>query len=496
MKTVFINLHGDTNMTAAYLHSVISKAGFDIKTIHFRRLSYEFNDAKNTEMVLLKRIVKKIDPEIILMSVNSMSFWNAIAITNMFKDKLVVWGGIQPMIDPKRCMDHVNVIVRGEGEGAVIDILNAVKNNHPLDKIKNVWIKKQNKIIKNDFRHLIDNLDELPLPDYSQKNKIYIFGKKVYFNENPIPHFKYHYETTFSRGCPFSCNYCINHYYNKIFHHKYLRRRSVESAIKELLFAKKMFPKLKSISFWDDIFITDLIWLRKFAEEYKKKINLPFFAYGNAMLVKEETMRILKYAGLTFFDIGVQTGNEKIRKEKFGRVDTDEHIIRANRILNKLKIKHAYDIIFSEFETEKSINRGIKFLLNFKKPYRIFLNKLAYYPNFKITNMAIKEGLINPDNIASVNPKIRTQVGLSEKFERKDIMINYYLIMGKKFIPNSLINYMLNNYWHIKHPSILLNMTKFVDKFNQLNYLFSSSWSLLISGEFEYVFNRIFKKFN
>ena len=43
MKSLFINLHGDTNMTAAYLHSLVDKAGFDVTTIHFRRYLAEVN---------------------------------------------------------------------------------------------------------------------------------------------------------------------------------------------------------------------------------------------------------------------------------------------------------------------------------------------------------------------------------------------------------------------------------------------------------------------
>jgi len=492
MKIVFINLHGDTNVTVAYLHSLIEKAGFDITTIHFRRLITELTPSTKAELETLKRVIKKINPEVILLSVNSISFWNAVTITNIFKNKKVIWGGVQPLIDPERCMEYVNIIVRGEGDGAAIDILNAIQNKKPLDKIKNVWLKKGNKIIKNDFRPLIQNLDELPYPDFSDKNKLYLLGSKVY-KKNPLPHSNYEYNVTFSRGCPFSCTYCINHFYNKTFKNKYLRRRSVNSAINELRLAKKLYPKLKNINFWDDVFMMDTNWVREFVKKYKKYINLPFFAYGNATFVNNVNMGLLKSAGISFFELGVQSGSEKIRKNIFGRIDSDKQILQANEIIHRYNIPVGYDLIFSEFETEDDIEEGLKFMLKLNKPFKIGRHKLAYYPNFEITQRGLKEGKIKKEQIASIDSEIRTQEITKKEAGKKSIM-NYHFFLGKRYIPNKFITYMFKNKWHKKYPRLLTNVGGFINKMEHAKFSFENMFRMLLRGEFKYVFNRLINK--
>jgi len=492
MKSLFINLHGDTNMTAAYLHSLIDKAGFDITTVHFRRYLAEVNKPTQTELIILRKVVKKINPEVIMISVNSITFWTAVEVSKLFPTKKIIWGGVQPLIDPESCLKHVNIIIRGEGDEAIIDLLNALQNNKSYDKIKNVWVKKKGKIIKNDFRPLIKDLDALPFPDYSDHNKLYILGNKIY-KKNPIPHIKYSYNISFSRGCPFSCTFCINHFYNKIFNYKYLRRRSVDSAIKELLLAKKNSPKIKSIGFWDDIFMNDPKWLKEFAYKYKKYINLPFFAYGNANFITEENMKLLKKAGIHFFELGLQTGSEHIRKNIFKRMDTDEKILKADQIIHKYKIPVGYDLIFSEFENEEDLKNGLKFLLKLKKPFKIGRHKLVYYPNFEITNMALKEGLITLDSVASINPDVKTQE-ITKKNVEKNAAMNYHYLIGKRYIPNRLILYIFNSKWHKKYPHLLTEMASFINKMENLNYSIKSVFSLLLDGEFKYVYHRLLNK--
>lgn len=492
MKVVLINLHGDTNMTAAYLHSLIEKAGFSITTIHFRRLLFEIKLPSKGELKTLKSAIDKIDPEIVLMSVNSMSFWTAVEITRMLEDRKIIWGGVEPLIEPERCLNYVNIIVRGEGDEAIISLLENIKNKKPLGKINNVWIKKGKRIIRNDFGPLVEDLDSLPLPSYDDRNKIYILGERL-FTRNPLPHSKYEYNITFSRGCPFSCKYCLNHFLNKTFRNRYLRRKSVRRAIEELVFAKNHFPKLRNINFWDDVFMMDSGWVRDFAKEYKEKINLPFFAYGNANFVNEENMRMLKKAGISFFDLGVQSGSTKIRNEIFGRSDTNSQILEADRIIHKFRIPVGYDVIFSEFETEETMIEGLKFFLRFRKPFKIQRNKLAYYPNFEITKRALEKNLIKEEQIAGVSKDVNSQIMQKREAEKFPIM-NYYYFLGKRWIPNKLVIFMLEKKWHKKYPSFLVYFGDLINKLENFQYSFQSMFKMIISGDFEYVYNRIFNK--
>src|SRR4030042_4021033 len=107
-------------------------------------------------------------------------------------------------------------------------------------RIKNVCLKRDGQIIKNEPRDLIQDLDSLPFPD-----------KDLYAKE--YTDFKGEYTIITSRGCPFSCTYCCNNFLRKLYQGKgtYKRYRSPENVIAELKFAKEKY-KMKGVLFFDE----------------------------------------------------------------------------------------------------------------------------------------------------------------------------------------------------------------------------------------------------
>ena len=497
LRVVLINLHGEISIRAAYLHAFMAQNGFDVHTIHFRRFILNSRRPNDKELGALKKAVESLKPNVIMMSVTSSDFWDAALITKMFKNNInkygIIWGGPHPTIDPERCLEHVNVVCRGEGEGAILDYLNCLKDGKDVSKIKNLWVKKGEKIVKNEFRPLIEDIDSLPFPDFSDENKLFILGGGI-FRKSPLPYRTYEYHTSFSRGCPFSCTYCINSYYNKEFNHKYYRKRSVKNVMDELLGVMKQFPKLEAMSFWDDVFMTDLEWLRDFAREYKKHVNLPFFAYGHAALITEEKMKLMKDANVNFFDIGVQSGSERLRKEVFKRIDSNKQIMNAAMIVKKLRIPIGYDFIFSEFETEEDLKRGLNFIFSLPKPFKPQINKLTYYLNFELTNLALSEGKINLKDVASMDPETRSLQVVRNDELKKFLLIHYYNLLGKRWIPNGFVRHLFEKRFHERHPNILYKMSSYTTKFEAIRYNFLTTMKMLRRGEFGYIKNRIFNK--
>jgi radical SAM superfamily enzyme YgiQ (UPF0313 family) len=204
-------------------------------------------------------------------------------------------------------------------------------------------------------------------------------------------------------------------------------------------------------------------------------------------------MILLKEAGISFFDLGLQSGSENIRKNIFGRTDTNEMILKADEIIHKHGIKVGYDIIFSEFETEAEVEEGINFLLKLQKPFKVQRNKLAYYPNFKVTQMALEQNLITKDDIASMNDKVKSQV-MNESMAAKQPLMNYYYFLEKMWIPNRLVKYMLKNKWHITHPGFLSKCGAMIERLETMKSSISGMLSLLKNGEYKYVYNRLFNK--
>ena len=103
-----------------------------------------------------------------------------------------------------RTYPEVDVIVRGEGELTLVDLVNAAKDSRSFTDVNGISFQKNGRIFHNPDRPLIPNLDELPMPAY-------------HFVEDNIR--KYHFtmmagsNTIYalvegSRGCPHRCTFC------------------------------------------------------------------------------------------------------------------------------------------------------------------------------------------------------------------------------------------------------------------------------------------------
>jgi radical SAM superfamily enzyme YgiQ (UPF0313 family) len=59
-----------------------------------------------------------------------------------------------------------------------------------------------------------------------------------------------------SRGCPFDCTFCCNHFIKNKYANssKYVRYRSVERVIAECKEILRKYPTVKAFRFWDDVF--------------------------------------------------------------------------------------------------------------------------------------------------------------------------------------------------------------------------------------------------
>ena len=93
------------------------------------------------------------------------------------------------------------------------------------------------------------------------------------------------------------------------------------------------------------MFGLDIEWTRKFCEQYKDKIGIPYWVYVHPKTVTEELVQMLKDSGLFYADMGIQSGSQRVRNEYFKRMDKTEDIQRAMSILNKLKVRPRLDFI-------------------------------------------------------------------------------------------------------------------------------------------------------
>lgn len=246
-----------------------------------------------------------------------------------------VFGGPHPTYFPNLVEeDGVDAVCIGEGEYALLDFVRALEEGRSPVAIPNWWVKQNGAIHRNPPRDLLQDLDELPLPD-----------REAFLQATKST--ELHAIVMTGRGCPYQCTYCCNHLYQKIYagKGKLVRRRSVDHVMRELKQLKD--SGFRFIRFMDDLFILQQEWVTEFSDRYSEEIGLPFSCLVRANFVTERVVSDLKRAGCHRIMMGIEAGNDRIRNEVMKRRMSDSEILEAARIIKASGIRLVTANIFA-----------------------------------------------------------------------------------------------------------------------------------------------------
>lgn len=378
-----------------YLSSVLKIAGHETELIFdpgIGDVEYKFEFLGKSFDITKKMIskLKSYSPDLIAFSsLTNLYPWvsKMSALIKKEMDIPIIVGGLHPTILPEHVIANPNIdmICIGEGEEAILELVDSMQNKKLDYSIKNIWFKKNGDIIKNPTRPLIQNLDSLPFPDKDIFRRYGCFSERLYVMTG--------------RGCPYQCTYCFNSYYRQLLNrdgHPYVRRRSVENVIQELNFFKSKY-KIKEIFFYDDIFTTNNNWIEKFCLIYKKEIHLPFKILVHPHTVRKNMMRLLADAGCIYVDMGIESGSEEIRCKLLKRNEKDHDIINAAKILKDVGIKFCTLNIVG-FPGETCEQMWQTYELNRKiSPNGTIVTIFYPFPKTELADLCIREGFITQD---------------------------------------------------------------------------------------------------
>jgi len=397
MKIVFV-YPGNESIGIEILSAVLKQNG------HETNLAFDpmvFGDAYLASRRLGKlfdceaRVVEQVvvsEPDLVAFSVTTDYYQWASRLAREIKarcDVPIVFGGMHPTSVPEQVIenDSVDVLCIGEGEGALLDLVNQIERcgTHRVDApIPNMWIRSGPDVLKGDIRPLVEDLDGLPFAD-----------KSLFYREVPV--FRKHYTIMMSRGCPFSCTFCCNSLLKTLSRGKgtHLRWRSVRNVIEELAQAKRRW-NYRTVAFYDDVFTFNKKWAREFLPLYRKEIGRPFACVEHPRMIDEEIVGLLKEAGCVNIQLGVQSLNEKTRKEVLGRSETNEEIRESLRLIKRYGIGVTVDHIAEiPRETEEDQIEAALFY-NETRPTVINFFWLSYYPKTEICKF--REAGSRPDS--------------------------------------------------------------------------------------------------
>jgi radical SAM superfamily enzyme YgiQ (UPF0313 family) len=297
-----------------------------------------------------------------------------------------LFGGWHPTYTPQMVEEEgVDAICVGEGEYATLELVQALERGESPRAIRNLWVKEGGQIHKNPLRPLIEDLDALPYPDRS-----FLFRKASSYYEVIA-------SIVTQRSCPFSCSYCVNNAYNRLYDNPgRKRRRSVDNVIGELKQIKAK-GHLEFVKFEDSIFITHPEWIREFAPKYAREIGVPFTCFARGELCTPEILTLLKQAGCASISMGVECGDDEMRRTLLNKHITSEQIVAAARMIKAHGIGIRTHSILGL--PGCGIEDDFKTLaLNVRcKPDYAADGLLQPYPGTQIYEYARERGLIEPD---------------------------------------------------------------------------------------------------
>lgn len=328
MKTVLVAIN------AKYIHSnlaVYSLRSY-ARTFGYEPELLEFTINQQKDQIL--KGIYEAKPDLLCFS---CYIWNLSYAEEIIEDikkilpKVTIWaGGPEVSYDaPKFLKRHPEVdgIMCAEGEKTLTELISYYEigksQGKSLDGINGIAYQENKTIHQTPLRDIM-NMDDLVFPYEDLKD----FEHKIIYYES-------------SRGCPFSCSYCLSSIDKK------LRFRSFSLVEKELEFF--LAHKVPQVKFVDRTFNCKkshamAIWT--YIKEHDNGITNFHFEVAADLLTEDEIALIQTMRpGLIQLEIGVQSTNEKTLAEIHRKTDFEEITRKVKAVQKGENVHQHLDLI-------------------------------------------------------------------------------------------------------------------------------------------------------
>jgi anaerobic magnesium-protoporphyrin IX monomethyl ester cyclase len=250
--------------------------------------------------------IEKEAPHIIGFSLTTMQWQRASFLAGEIRKRIaipVIAGGLHPTFAPLSVLESegFDYVCLGEGEGATCDLLSWLENGEKIyeSRLPNIWAKGA---CRPEIRPPFNPLDNMPFMARD------LLGEKYGV---------IHMST--QRGCPFPCTFCAAGAIADLYEKRgYLRRRSIDSVIKELWQIREKGP-VNYVIFLDDTFTVNREWVKEFCSVYGKEIGIGFSINARVETVDRDMIDRLAKAGCRHMIYGVESGSIRIRRDVLNR---------------------------------------------------------------------------------------------------------------------------------------------------------------------------------
>lgn len=358
----------------AYMAAVLEKNGINVSIIDASALEMTWED--------LEAELQIASPDVVAITALTPTIGQALKSAQITRktcsDAVIVMGGYHPTFNYQEVLenDSVDVVVRGEGEYTMLDLVKTLENGGDLEEVKGIAFKDT----VTPVRPPITDLDSLPFP-----------ARHLL----PMDHYKlFNMKTSMStmittRGCPMQCSFCAS----AALHGSKLRLRSPKNVVDEMEHLVKE-HNVKTIAFMDDTFTLRRKRVLEICEEIRKRdLDVLWGCTARVDTLSEDVIRKMREAGCIAMFMGVESADQQVLDE----VNKNTSIARirsAFELSKKEKMRTIASVVLGmPGDTKESIKRTVKFVKELNPSYAVF-SLATPYPGTRFYQQTLEKNLI------------------------------------------------------------------------------------------------------
>ncbi|WP_295031067.1 B12-binding domain-containing radical SAM protein [uncultured Methanobrevibacter sp.] len=361
-----------------YIAAVLRDNGIDVNILDASAEDMDFKEFSEE--------IKNRSPDIISISALTPTINKALETAKTAKEVLpnsiIVMGGYHPTFDFEETLknDFVDIVIRGEGEYVLRDLVETIENNGDLREVRGIVFKEDDNIVLNPNADLIYDLDALPFPafDLMPMDKYKLLDMDT------------HMATMITtRGCPMKCSFCSS----AAMHGRKMRQRSVDNILAEIDFLREKYD-INTIAFMDDTFTLKKSRLMEFCDKLKQKdYEIMWGCTARVDTLDEEVLKNMKESGCITVFMGVESVDQN-QLDSMDKGITVPKIENAFKMSRKLGIRTIASVALGmPGDTKKIMNKTIKFVHKLKPNYAIY-SLSTPYPGTRFYKESFEKNLI------------------------------------------------------------------------------------------------------
>lgn len=294
-------------------------------------------------------------PDVVGFTAMSVSLPSALLVAREIKarrpDVRVVFGGPQVTLCADLVMSRfpwVDIIVRGEGEATVVELLEAFEGRQPLSSVSGIHYRDAGELSSTPNRPVIEDLDTLLPIRYDLLEDLAYYKKE----EDGLPSMP----IDSGRGCPWGCTFCST---SLVWRRKF-RLKSMPRLLSEMQALRERYGIL-AFSLQHDMFTT----VRKLVVEFCEGLiaannTLHWGCSSRVDMVDSELLHLMAQAGCRSIFFGVESASPELQNDMKKHLDVSLVLPVVKECADlKIAATTSFIIGFPE-ETEEQLNETLE----------------------------------------------------------------------------------------------------------------------------------------